>query len=123
MWSTEYDRNSKERKHEVGFTKDDLQNYTVAFITHQIFSDRNSHKTRKLTDGSKRIVTVTDETMDKVEILRHYFCRDSGGARCALTVEGPFSTASVALTSVAPTMCLKFGGCRNKSLRRQFPCK
>src|SRR5215467_2252743 len=53
VWTSEHDAVARDQseKYEAKFTKDDLQNYAVAIVTHRMFSDKNSHKARYLPDG------------------------------------------------------------------------
>ena len=105
VWTSEHDAVAREQtdKYEAKFTKDDLQNYAVAIVTHRMFSDRNSHKARCISDGSRRTLTVIDESMDEVEIYDITFASAAAVRAGVLALEG-WSSASEALTTLVDFM-------------------
>jgi hypothetical protein len=78
VWTTEHDPACKVPKGERKvpepartFTKDDLQNYQVAVVTHAFFGGKGGHKARQvLRDGKlrPRALTVIDERIEEVDV-------------------------------------------------------
>jgi hypothetical protein len=78
VWTTEHDPNCKLAKEErkvpepaAQFTKDDLQYYPVAVVTHAFFGGKGSRKARQLFHKGKlqpRALTVIDERIEEVTI-------------------------------------------------------
>jgi hypothetical protein len=78
VWTTEHDPACKLPKGERKvpepartFTKDDLENYPVAVVTHAFFGGKGGHKARQvLRDGKlqPRALTVIDERIEEVNV-------------------------------------------------------
>jgi len=78
VWTTEHDPACKQPKAErkvpepaAQFTKDDLQNYPVAVVTHAFFGGKGNHKARQVLHRGKlqaRALTVIDERIEEVII-------------------------------------------------------
>jgi hypothetical protein len=78
VWTTEHDPDCKLPKEErkvpepaAQFTKDDLENYPVAVVTHAFFGSKGSRKARQMLHNGKlqpRALTVIDERIEEVTI-------------------------------------------------------
>jgi hypothetical protein len=75
VWSTDHDKKcktpTKVLKPAATFTKDDLQRYPVAVVTHAFFGGKGNHKAKQVLHGGKlrpRALTVIDERMDEVTV-------------------------------------------------------
>jgi hypothetical protein len=77
IWTTEHDRACNPAKRErvpkpaAEFTKDELQHYPVAIVTHAFFGGNGGHKARQvLHDGKRRprALTVIDERLEDVTV-------------------------------------------------------
>jgi hypothetical protein len=79
VWTTEHDPDCKLPQEQrklpepaATFTKDDLQHYPVAVITHAFFSSKGSHKATQMLQGGRlqpRALTVIDERLEEVTVF------------------------------------------------------
>src|SRR5262244_289411 len=79
VWTTEHDPACKLPKEErkvpepaAEFTRDDLQNYPVAVVTHAFFGGKRNHKARQVLRNGKlqpRVLTVIDERIEEVTVF------------------------------------------------------
>jgi hypothetical protein len=74
VWTTDHSTDCKEPKkvtdpNRPRFSKDDLQRFPVAIVTHAFFGGKDSHKARQVLHGGKlqpRALTVIDEQINSV---------------------------------------------------------
>jgi hypothetical protein len=76
VWSTDHNPQCKHptKVHSPAarFTKDELQHYEVAIVTHAFFGGKGSHKARQVLHGGRlqpRALTVIDERPDEVTVF------------------------------------------------------
>jgi hypothetical protein len=75
VWSTDHDSQcnspTKVQHTTAPCTKDDLQHYPVAIVTHAFFGGKGNHKPRQMLHGGElrpRALTVIDERPEEVRV-------------------------------------------------------
>jgi hypothetical protein len=77
VWTTTHDPECPPEQRKLPepaatFTKDDLQHYPVAVITHAFFSSKGNHKATEVLQGDRlqpRALTVIDERLEEVTVF------------------------------------------------------